>query len=120
MDLKTLHHFLLLGNSAHEFGEIFGLHVGGVGLAAVDDVFYLSVHVVKSLQKMHVSQLDPLLISISESDSFVFNFDVAFSIDAVFDVHRICLVEEVVHHWRHQVKSTVANQQATSRLLDPI
>jgi len=98
MNLKAFHHFLLLGNSAHEFSEILGLHVGGIGLAAVHDVLYLPVHVVKSLQKVHVSQLDPLLILITEDDIFVFNFDVAFSVDTVFDIHGIRLVEEVVHY----------------------
>lgn len=120
MDFESFHHFLLLWNAAHQLSQVLWLHVCRVVLAPVHDILYLAVNIVKGFEKVHISKLHPLFISVTQLDILVFYFDVSFRIYTIFYVNSICLVEKIMDHGRHQVESSITDQKTGSWLLDSV
>jgi hypothetical protein len=120
VDLEALHHFLLLWNSTHQLSKVLWLHISRIILAAIHNVLNLPIDIVEGLQKVHISQLYPLFVCITQLHVFILDPDISLRIDAIFNVNSIRLVEKVMDNWRDKIKGAITDQKTSTRLFNPI
>lgn len=109
---------MLLWQLPHHLSHVLQGELRGVCFRCLDDGLDLIVHISESLKKVHVPQLNPEFVLITQVHNLVIYFDRAVAIDAIFYVDDIRLIEKVVHDRRDQVESAIEDQKATARLFD--
>ena len=75
MNLIRTKHFLLLGQLSHKLNHVLAGKLSGVCLGRIHDALNLSVDIVQGFEEVHVSQVDPELVCITQMDSLVFDLD---------------------------------------------
>ena len=98
MDLVSTKHLLLLRQLAHKLNHVLAGQLSGVCLGRIHYALDLTIDIVESLKEVHVSQVDPKIVLVTQMDSLVLNLGCTFITQAVFDINNVRLIEEIMSY----------------------